>query len=76
MLNHHIIDPRVGFSSAELASVTILSQKAMQSDALATAVMVLGVDAGLSLLESLNGVEGYLVTKANQPVKTTGFVTL
>jgi thiamine biosynthesis lipoprotein len=75
-LNHHIIDPRVGFSSAELASVTILSQNAMQSDALATAVMVLGVDTGLSLLERLSDVEGYLVTKANQPIKTPGFVTL
>lgn len=76
MRHHHIIDPRVGFSAPELASVTILSENAMQSDALATAVMVLGVDAGLAILERLDGVEGYLVTKAGQPVKTAGFSTL
>jgi thiamine biosynthesis lipoprotein ApbE len=46
----------------------------MQSDALATGVMVLGVDRGLALLESLDRVEGYLITKSMDEYKTTGFV--
>ena len=71
--NHHIIDPRVGASSPELASATILSANAMVSDALATAVMVLGVDAGFALLDSLDGVEGYLVSKSLDKYRTAGF---
>jgi thiamine biosynthesis lipoprotein len=73
MLHHHIIDPRMGFSSPELASVTVVSGRVLQSDALATAVMVLGVDRGLALLESLDMVEGYLVTKSLGEYQTAGF---
>ncbi len=69
---HHIIDPRLGFSSPELASVTVLSENAMRSDALATAVMVMGVEMGLSLLGNLPGVEGYLVTKSLVEHRTAG----
>lgn len=73
MLNHHIIDPRVGYSSPELASATIMSKSVMLSDALATTVMVLGVDQGITLLESLSGVEGYLVAKSLAAYQTEGF---
>ena len=74
LMNHHIIDPRIGFSSPELASVTILSGNAMLSDALATAVMVLGVDHGLMLLEGLENVAGYLISKSMDVYQTAGFV--
>ena len=48
----HTIDPRNGFPiTHKLASVTILSQTAMEADALATALMVLGPDAGFELAE-------------------------
>ncbi len=60
---HHIIDPRVGYSNSELASVTIISSNAMEADALATAVMVLGQEKGLELIDSLLEVNGYLITK-------------
>ncbi|MCP4140124.1 MAG: FAD:protein FMN transferase [Chloroflexi bacterium] len=73
MLNHHIIDPRIGFSSPDLASVTILSGNAMQSDALATAVMVLGTDKGLKLIESIPFVDAYLITKDLEVEASSGF---
>jgi len=73
MRHHHIIDPRVGFSSPELASVTILSGNALKSDALATALMVMGVDEGLNLLNSLPDVEGYLVSKSLNKYQSKGF---
>ena len=48
----HTIDPRNGFPiTHKLASVTILSQTAMEADALATALMVLGPEAGFELAE-------------------------
>ena len=60
---HHIVDPRSRRSPAELASVTVTAPTATVADALSTAVMVLGVDDGLSLLERLPHVAGLLVTK-------------
>jgi FAD:protein FMN transferase len=48
----HTIDPRNGRPiTHNLASVTILSDTAMQADALATALMVLGPDQGFELAE-------------------------
>ena len=40
--HHHIIDPRTGYSSAELASCTLTAPTAAEADALATMAMVLG----------------------------------
>jgi thiamine biosynthesis lipoprotein len=71
--HHHIIDPRTGVSSPELASVTVVGKTAMQADALATALMVLGVSDGLALIETLPGVEAYLVMKDLTTSQTSGF---
>lgn len=46
----HIIDPRSGEPvDHELASVTVIGRSTMQADALSTALMVLGPDAGYEL---------------------------
>lgn len=71
--HHHIIDPRTGFSSPELAGVTVLASNAAQADALATAVMVLGLDAGQVLINKLSGCEALFVTKTLDVVTTSGF---
>ncbi|MCK4840756.1 MAG: FAD:protein FMN transferase [Methylococcales bacterium] len=48
----HTIDPRSGKPiTHKLASITILSDTTMKADALATALMVLGVDQGYQLAE-------------------------
>lgn len=70
---HHILDPRRGRSPAELASVTVLAPTAADADALSTAALVLGPDAGLALLERLPHVEGLLVTKEMSTRYTTHF---
>ena len=69
---HHILDPRRGCSPAQLASVTVLAPTATDADALSTAAMVLGTDAGLPLLERLPHVEGLFVTKEMTALHTTG----
>lgn len=71
--HHHIIDPRTGYSSPELSGVTVLSSSAAQADALATAVMVLGLDAGQALIRKLPGCEALFVTKTLDIVTTSGF---
>lgn len=51
----HTIDPRNGRPvPASLASVTVLHADCMNADALATALTVLGADAGLVFAEELN----------------------
>jgi len=70
---HHILDPRSGFSSPELASSTVLAPDAATADALATLTMVLGPRRGRELLEELPGCSGYFVSKDLQVTRTTGF---
>ena len=52
--HHHIIDPRTGFSNAELASETVVAPNAALADGLATVVMVLGEFAGEELISVLD----------------------
>lgn len=70
--HHHIIDPRTGFSSPELAGVTVVASNTAQADALATATMVLGLEAGMDLINSLPGCEALFVTKSLEVVSTQG----
>ena len=70
--NHHIIDPRIGHSSPELASVSVTAPTAALADGLATAVMVMG-KAGLGLIEQMTDCEAFAVTKNLTEFKTSGF---
>lgn len=70
---HHIVDPRTGESPTELASVTVLAPTAAAADALSTAVMVLGNDAGLALIDQLPGTAALLVTKEMQLKRSAHF---
>lgn len=62
----HIIDPKTGYPVTETQSVTIISPDAELSDALATAVSVLGVEQGLALINMLNHVEGLILDKNDE----------
>jgi thiamine biosynthesis lipoprotein len=73
---HHIVDPRTGYSAPELSSATVVAGDAATADALATLVMVLGPRAGRALLEDLPDCEGYLVTKELEAIRTSGFDVL
>ena len=71
--HHHIIDPRSGFSPPELASCTVTAPTVALADGLATALMVLGKDDALDLIEPMPGCEAYLVGKDLRVYNTTGF---
>lgn len=62
----HIIDPRTGYPVRGISSVSILSESAELSDALATSVFVLGVEKGLFLIDQLEGVECLIVDSDHQ----------
>jgi thiamine biosynthesis lipoprotein len=58
---HHILNPRNGLPAEECQSVTILSKDGMTSDALATAVFVLGPEKGYSLCQRVEGMECLII---------------
>jgi len=58
---HHILDPGTGESARAVRSASVIAPLAMDSDALSTTVFVLGVDKGLSLVNSLPGVDAIIV---------------
>jgi thiamine biosynthesis lipoprotein len=60
----HIIDTHTGQSAAKLSSVTVITEKAVDADALATAVSVLGPEDGLKLIESLADTEAIIISPA------------
>jgi thiamine biosynthesis lipoprotein len=72
----HIIDPRTGMPAEKLPSVTVIAPKAIDADALATAISVLGPEKGLELARSLPGVEVFLVggtAKSPKLYRSEGF---
>jgi FAD:protein FMN transferase len=60
----HVIDPRSGWPVANgVVSVSITADTCTLADGLATAVMVLGNEKGMAVIESLDGVEGIIVVR-------------
>ncbi len=57
----HIIDPRTGYPSTGIISVTVFAPKAELADALATSVFVMGRDAGLDRINQLPKIECIII---------------
>jgi thiamine biosynthesis lipoprotein len=57
----HIIDPRSGQPVEAVRSISVIAPTATASDALSTALFVLGTKEGLSLAKNLPGVEAMIV---------------
>jgi len=75
----HTINPKTGKPVVHnLASATIIAPSCMQADALATAVLVLGTEKGIQLIESLDNVEGYLIKRIAldkfEAISSVGFI--
>jgi thiamine biosynthesis lipoprotein len=61
----HIIDPRTGYPSTGLVSVTIFAKSAELCDALATSVFITGTETGLNIIDQIKGVECIIVDDRN-----------
>ncbi|HDS84401.1 MAG TPA: FAD:protein FMN transferase [Phycisphaerales bacterium] len=70
----HIVNPAAAETAERLSSVTVIAPSAMQADALATAVSVLGPEKGLALIETIDQVEAILIPaeRPKQLLKTSG----
>ncbi|MBY6797212.1 FAD:protein FMN transferase [Clostridium botulinum] len=70
---HHIFDTKTGYPAEKgLISVSIISDKSIDGDALSTSVYTLGLDEGKKLIESLKGVEAIFVTNDKKVYVTSG----
>tara|TARA_R100001369_G_C3326671_1_gene169917 strand:- start:3168 stop:4121 length:954 start_codon:yes stop_codon:yes gene_type:complete len=70
----HILDPRTGNPISGINSVSVFSKTAELSDALATAIFVLGVDSGMALINQLKGTEAIIVDDNNKMHKSSGIL--
>jgi thiamine biosynthesis lipoprotein len=70
---HHIINPKTGLPADSCQSVTVMAPTAETADGLATGIFVIGVNAGLALLNSLPGCEGLIVRADGEIFSTKRF---
>lgn len=71
----HTIDPKTGFPVGGIKSVSIISPMAELSDALATPVMVMGIRAGLDMINQVRGVACIAIDESNR-IFTSDNITL
>ena len=71
---HHVLDPFTGFpADQDLLAVTILSDSSLWGDALSTACLLLGVEQGMALVDSIPDAEALFVRTDGTVVTSTGF---
>lgn len=70
----HIIDPRTGYPTSGINSVSVFAKHAELCDALATAVFIMGKDSGIHLINQIDGVEVVVVDANNKIHKSTGIM--
>jgi thiamine biosynthesis lipoprotein len=68
---HHIINPHTGKPSQGMISVTLIGENGAFTDAFTTAIFVLGMERGRSLVNKL-GIEAILEDDTNKIVMTEG----
>jgi thiamine biosynthesis lipoprotein len=73
---HHIVDPRSGYPADRCQAVTIVAETAEEADVLATAVFVLGHEAGIPLAEATPGAEAFVIDANGEFWMTDGFKEL
>ncbi|MCD7817676.1 MAG: FAD:protein FMN transferase [Lachnospiraceae bacterium] len=74
VIYHHILDTGTGYPTDNgLTSVTILSESSTEGDALSTTCFVLGLEEGLDLIESIDGVEALFITEDLEMYRSSGF---
>jgi len=68
----HIINPKTGYPSSGIVSVSIFAPKAELADALATSVFVMGLDVGLDFVNQLKGIESIIVDDKGKTYTSNG----
>lgn len=75
VLYHHILDPATGYPcDTDVSGVTIIGERSGQCDGLSTVCLILGVEDGIALIESLPDFEAVFVDTEGQVHCTSGVV--
>lgn len=71
---HHILDPKTGYSyDNDLSSVTIISDKSVDGDALSTMCFALGFDEGIRYVNGRDDINAIFVTRDGEVHYSKGF---
>lgn len=77
VIYHHILDPDTGYPvQNDLDQVTVISDESVDGDALSTTCYTLGLNEGMELIRSLDGVEAVFVTKDGEIYRSSDAVQL
>ncbi|MGL6105152.1 FAD:protein FMN transferase [Romboutsia sp.] len=64
---HHILNPSTGYPyETDIQGVSIIADKSIDGDALSTLVFTKGIDEGLKLIESLDGIDAIFITNKKE----------
>lgn len=63
---HHILDPRTGYPARAARSVTVYAKDATTADGLDDAILIMGVQRGLQLIESIPDAGAIIVDSKNK----------
>lgn len=69
----HILDPRTGLGLTHRVAASVIAKDGATADALATALCVLGPDAGIKVLAKFPGVEARIATPDPEARESPGF---
>ena len=70
---HHILDPKTGYGADnELASVTVIGEKALDCDALSTVCMLLGTESGMDIINNTADTEAVFIDRENNITLSSG----
>lgn len=73
VLYHHILDTVTGYPvNNNLESVSIITKKSIEADALSTGVFSMGLERGFEFVQKLEGVDAIFVTKDKEIILTEG----
>lgn len=72
-LYHHVISPFTGYPADNgITGVTIISEKSVDGDCLSTACLILGLENGIKLINSLENFYAIFITEDNQIYYSNG----
>ena len=74
---HHILNPKTGYPyENNISGISIISDKSMDGDALSTSVFAMGIEDGLSFVESQPDVDAIFVTNDKKIYLSSGMKDL
>jgi len=68
----HIYDPKTGMPASAILSLTVVGPNIYEADRFATAAFAMGTE-GIRFIESLPGLEAYMINKKGMATMTSGF---